>query len=57
MSFIKLKRDITTENPPSASQVEVGELVMNCTTGVLYTKLVNGSLVKFSSSPLSLSGF
>ena len=54
MSFIKLKRDITTANPPSASQVEVGELVMNCTTGVLYTKLVDGSLVKFNSSPLTL---
>jgi hypothetical protein len=53
MSFIKLKRDITTENHPSESQVEIGELVMNCTTGILYTKLIDGSLVKFSSSPVS----
>jgi len=53
MSFIKLKRDITTENAPSDTQVEIGELVMNCTTGILYTKLVNGTIVKFNSSPVS----
>lgn len=53
MSYFKLKRDITTNNDPSADQVEIGELVINATTGILYTKLTNGSLVKFNSSPIT----
>jgi hypothetical protein len=42
-----LKRDITSENPPAADQVGVGELVINATTGILYTKLTNGIVVKY----------
>lgn len=53
MSLVKLKRDITTSNPPASDQVEIGELVLNSTTGTLYTKLTNGRVVKFSSSPVS----
>jgi hypothetical protein len=53
MSLVKLKRDITTSNPPATDQVEIGELVLNATTGILYTKLTNGKIVKFVSSSVS----
>jgi hypothetical protein len=54
MSFY-IKRDITTSNFPAPDQVEVGELVINSNTGIMYTKLVNGSVVKFLSVPVSES--
>ena len=47
MSNFKIKRDITTSNPPAANQLEVGELVMNATTGIIYSKLTNGLMVKY----------
>ena len=47
MSDFKIKRDITTSNPPAADQLEVGELVMNATTGILYSKLTNGLIIKW----------
>lgn len=54
MSF-QIKRDITTTNFPAPDQVDVGELVINANTGTMYTKLVNGSIVKFLSVPVSTS--
>ena len=45
MSNFKIKRDITTSNPPAANQLEIGELVMNATTGIIYSKLTNGLIV------------
>jgi hypothetical protein len=47
MSDFKIKRDITTSNPPAPNQLEVGELVMNATTGIMYSKLTNGLIVKY----------
>lgn len=47
MSDFKIKRDITTANPPAANQLEVGELVINATTGIIYSKLTNGLIVKY----------
>ena len=47
MSNFKIKRDITTSNPPAANQLEIGELVMNATTGIIYSKLTNGLIVKY----------
>jgi len=46
---LKFKRDETTNGIPDFAQVDVGELVMNSVTGKLYTKLIDGSLVEFSS--------
>ena len=46
---ILLKRDITGEGFPHPDQLEVGELALNCITGKMYTKLVNGTVVEFVS--------
>jgi hypothetical protein len=46
---LKLKRDITSINPPAPNQLEVGELVINSKTGKLYTKLIDGTIVEFIS--------
>lgn len=48
----KLKRDISTLNPPNNDQVEVGELVFNAQTGKLYSKLQNGSIIEFIGKPV-----
>jgi hypothetical protein len=40
MSF-KIKRDETTYNQPTLSQIEYGELLINVNTGILYTKRKN----------------
>ena len=48
----KLKRDISTSNPPNNDQVEVGELVFNAQTGKLYSKLYNGSIIEFIGIPI-----
>ena len=42
-----MKRDITTTNPPAPEQIGVGEVVINATTGIMYSKLTNGLLVKY----------
>lgn len=52
MSFF-IKRDITSTNHPAPDQIEVGELLLNSTTGTLYTKRVDGEIVKFISSEIS----
>jgi len=44
-----LKRDETGSAYPAADQVSIGELVINSVTGRLYTKLVDGSIVEFTS--------
>ena len=49
---LKFKRDETTNGIPDFAQVDVGELVMNSVTGKLYTKLIDGSLVEFSSQKI-----
>jgi len=52
MSF-KIKRDLTTTNGPAPSQLEVGEFAVNGITGVLYFKLVDGSIVKYNPTAVS----
>lgn len=52
---LKLRRDEETSSSPAASQLEVGELVINSVTGKLYTKLVNGSVVEFDGRPVCFS--
>lgn len=42
-----LKRDNTSNGFPSADQVDVGELVINSTTGKLYSKLQDGSIIEW----------
>jgi hypothetical protein len=42
-----LKRDTTSGGFPSADQVDVGELVINSTTGKLYSKLQDGSIIEW----------
>lgn len=54
MAF-QIKRDITTTNPPAPNQLDVGEVVMNALTGILYSKLVDGTIVKWVSVPVSVS--
>jgi hypothetical protein len=52
---MKIKRDISSTAAPSAEQLEVGELAINAKTGILYTKLVDGSVVKYLGSPVGAS--
>lgn len=47
MSAGYTKRDITTTNPPAPDQIGVGEIVINAVTGVIYSKLTNGIIVKY----------
>lgn len=42
-----LKRDNTSAGFPSSNQVDVGELVINSTTGKLYSKLEDGSIIEW----------
>lgn len=42
-----LKRDISSDGFPDANQVDVGELVINSTTGKLYSKLQDGSIIEW----------
>lgn len=44
-----LKRDDFGESHPHPDQLEVGELVINSVTGKIYSKLVDGSIVEWSS--------
>lgn len=44
---MKLKRDLLSTNAPSSDQIEVGELAINAKTGVLYSKMVDGTVIKF----------
>ena len=44
-----LKRDDQTESAPHADQLDVGELAINTSTGKLYSKLTNGSVVEWIS--------
>jgi len=51
MSYF-LKRDISTNNAPTDNQLEVGELVINARTGIMYTKRTDGKIVRFLSIPI-----
>lgn len=44
-----LKRDDSGESHPHPDQLEVGEVVINSVTGKIYSKLVDGSIVEWSS--------
>ena len=48
MKYI-LKRETSTNNPPAADQLEIGELAINAKTGILYSKRSDGKVVKFMS--------
>jgi len=49
---MKIKRDITSETAPAPAQLEVGELAINAKTGILYSKLVDGTVVKWLAAPV-----
>jgi hypothetical protein len=49
---MKLKRDISSSSPPASNQIEVGELVMNSNTGIIYSKRVDGTVIKWVPSQL-----
>jgi hypothetical protein len=44
---MKLKRDLTSTAAPATNQIEVGELAINAKTGVLYSKMTDGTVIKF----------
>lgn len=59
---IIIKRDDQTESAPHADQLDVGELAINTSTGKLYSKLTNGSVVEWISQkvcfePVPVIGF
>jgi hypothetical protein len=49
---MKLKRDITSTAAPANNQIEVGELVINSQTGILYSKRTDGTIIKFLGAPV-----
>ena len=49
---MKLKRDISSSSSPASGQLEVGELVINAKTGILYSKKVDGTIVKWVPNQL-----
>jgi hypothetical protein len=52
---LKIKRDITSTNPPATGEIEVGELAFNAITGKLYTKLQSGIVIEFVGRPICFS--
>jgi hypothetical protein len=51
MSYF-FKRDLTTNNAPADNQIEVGELVINAKTGIMYSKRTDGKIIRFLSIPI-----
>jgi hypothetical protein len=51
MSYF-FKRDISTNNAPADNQVDVGELVINANTGIMYSKRTDGKIIRFLSIPI-----
>lgn len=49
---MKLKRDLFSNNAPANNQIEVGELVINAKTGILYSKTTDGTIIKFLGTPV-----
>jgi hypothetical protein len=49
---ILLKRSDEAGKIPTSNDLNVGELAINTTDGVLYTKLANGSVVAIAKSVL-----
>lgn len=49
---MRLQRDETSTNHPAPEQLRVGELKINSKTGILYSKLVDGSVVFWQGQKL-----
>ena len=49
---MRLKRDILSEAAPAPNQIEVGELAINAKTGILYSKLADGTVIKWLGTPV-----
>lgn len=49
---MKLKRDLTSNNAPAPNQLEVGELAINSKTGILYSKMTDGTIIKWLGVPV-----
>lgn len=49
---MKLKRDISSNSAPAPEQIEVGELLINSNTGILYSKKVDGTVIKWTPNEL-----
>lgn len=52
---MKIRRDVSSNAAPSPDQLEVGELAINAKTGILYSKLVDGTIIKWLGSPVCAS--
>ncbi len=53
---MKLKRDQTSSNAPSPEQISVGELAINTNTGILYSKMSDGTVIKWLGIPVCETG-
>lgn len=49
---MKLKRDNTSSNAPAPNQIEIGELAINTNTGILYSKMADGTVIKWLGVPV-----
>jgi|TARA_R100001460_G_scaffold94300_1_gene136362 hypothetical protein len=50
---VKLKKNSSTGNAPSASDIEVGELAVNTADGKLFTKHTDGSVKTIAEAQVS----
>ena len=50
---VKLKKNSSTGNAPSASDIEVGELAVNTADGKLFTKHTDGSVKIIAEAQVS----
>ena len=49
---MKIKRDLTSNSAPAPNQIEVGELAINSKTGILYSKMTDGTVIKWLGVPV-----
>lgn len=49
---MKLKRDNSSSNAPAPDQIEIGELAINTNTGILYSKMSDGTVIKWLGVPV-----
>jgi len=49
---MKIKRDNISSNAPASNQIDVGELAINTKTGILYSKMSDGTVIKWLGVPV-----
>lgn len=53
---MRIKRDETSSKAPAPNQIGIGELAINTNTGILYSKMSNGVVIKWLGVPVCETG-